>query len=79
MASAQLGRHISVARAARKKSKGGKGKSKGGAPSSTPIPSSGSAAPDAYDQETRDIILSLDHVEKKAQDGSYILKDVSVA
>lgn len=76
VASAQLGRHISVARAARKKSKGGKGKSKGGAPSSTPIPSSGSAAPDAYDQETRDIILSLDHVEKKAQDGSYILKDV---
>ena len=59
----------SVACRARKGRKGGK---------STPIPSSDSAAPDAYDQETRDIILSLDHVDKKSQDGSFILKDVSL-
>lgn len=71
---AYLGRQLSVARAA--KGKGGKGKKKGGGNPSVPIPTSESAAPDAYNQETRDIILSLDHVEKKSQDGSYILKDV---
>ena len=61
--------------------KGGKGKGKkggGGGGASVPIPTSDSAAPDAYNQETRDIILSLDHVDKKSQDGSYILKDVSL-
>lgn len=71
---AYLGRQLSVARAAKPKGKGKKKGGGGGAP--VPIPSSDSAAPDAYDQETRDIILSLDHVEKKSQDGSYILKDV---
>ena len=71
---AYLGRQLSVARAAKPK---GKGKKKGGGGGGgVPIPTSDSAAPDAYNQETRDIILSLDHVEKKSQDGSYILKDV---
>lgn len=65
--SVQLGRRVSMA---------AKKKKKGSAPSPVPIPSSDSAAPDAYNQETRDIILSLDHVDKKSQDGSYILKDV---
>ena len=68
-----VGRQLSIARAAKPK-KGGKKKGGGGPP--VPIPSSDSAAPDAYNQETRDIILSLDHVEKKSKDGSYILKDV---
>lgn len=68
-----MGRQLSIARAAKPK-KGGKKKGGGGPP--VPIPSSDSAAPDAYNQETRDIILSLDHVEKKSKDGSYILKDV---
>ena len=58
----------------RRVSMGAKKKKKGSAP--VPIPSSDSAAPEAYKEETRDIILSLDHVDKKSQDGSYILKDV---
>jgi len=59
-------------RQAKKKSKKG-----GGGPSAPPIPKS-SAADNAYDQETRDIILQMSNVEKKALDGSFILKDVSL-
>ena len=49
-----------------------------GKSSSKPIAKSDSAAPDAYNQETRDIILSMSNVDKKSLDGSYILKDVSL-
>ena len=55
-----------------------KSQKKGGKSSGIPIPKSDSAAPDAYDQETRDIILSMSNVDKKSLDGSYILKDVSL-
>ncbi|CAE7341625.1 ettA [Symbiodinium sp. CCMP2592] len=61
-----------------RQAKSRKSQKKGGRTSGIPIPKSDSAAPDAYDQETRDIILSMSNVDKKSLDGSYILKDVSL-
>ncbi|CAE7495410.1 ettA [Symbiodinium sp. KB8] len=61
-----------------RQAKSKKSQKKGGKTSGIPIPKSDSAAPDAYDQETRDIILSMSNVDKKSLDGSYILKDVSL-
>jgi len=52
--------------------KGGKGK--GGAPRAPPSSKVSDGA--AYTQETRDIILELDHATKSAPDGTPILKDV---